>query len=101
MQGVRGAHATPGEFRRSQNWIGSPGCTLTSAKYVPPTPDELQDCLSALEKFLHDIKHLEKNRFETRSFAYLDIISWVESKVYNKTMSTVIHDKYLESKRKK
>ena len=54
MQGVRGAHATPGEFRRSQNWIGSPGCTLTSAKYVPPTPDELQDCLSALEKFLHD-----------------------------------------------
>ncbi len=53
-----------------------------------------------LEKFLHKIKHLEKNRFETRAFAYLDIISWVESKVYNKTMSQVIHEKYLDSKRR-
>ena len=54
-----------------------------------------------LEKFLHKIKHLEKNRFETRSFAYLDIISWVESKVYNKPMSTIIHNKYLKSKKRK
>lgn len=54
MQGVRGSHATPGEFRRSQNWIGSPGCTLTTAKYVPPTPDELMDTLGAFELFLHD-----------------------------------------------
>jgi len=54
-----------------------------------------------LEKFLHKVKHLEKNRFETRAFAYLDIISWLESKVYGKTMSQVIHDKYLKSKRKK
>lgn len=54
MQGVRGAHATPGEFRRSQNWIGSPGCTLNTAKFVPPSPDYLMDCLSNLEKFLHD-----------------------------------------------
>lgn len=53
-----------------------------------------------LEHFLHKIKHLEKNRFETRSFAYLDIISWVESKVYNKPMSTIIHDKYLKSKKR-
>ena len=53
----------------------------------------------ALESFLHKIKHLEKNRFETRSFAYLDIISWVESKVYRKTMGQIIHDKYLSSKR--
>jgi Fic family protein len=53
MQGVRGAHATPGEFRRSQNWIGSPGCTLNTAKYVPPTPEELMNCLSSFEKFLH------------------------------------------------
>lgn len=52
-----------------------------------------------LEKFLNKIKHLEKNRFETRAFAYLDIISWVESKVYEKPMSEVIHNKYLESKR--
>ncbi len=52
-----------------------------------------------LETFLQKIKHLEKNRFETRAFAYLDIISWVESKVYNKPMSEVIHNKYLQSKR--
>jgi Fic family protein len=54
MQGVRGFHATPGEFRRSQNWIGSPGCTLNTAKFVPPPPDNLMDCLGNLEKFLHD-----------------------------------------------
>ncbi|MBL7758224.1 MAG: hypothetical protein JNL59_12550 [Chitinophagaceae bacterium] len=53
-----------------------------------------------LEQFLQKIKHLEKNRFETRSFAYLDIISWVESKVYGKPMGTIIHEKYLASKRK-
>jgi Fic family protein len=53
MQDVRGSYATPGEFRVSQNWIGSPGCTLNTAKYVPPTPDELMNCLSAFEKFLH------------------------------------------------
>jgi hypothetical protein len=51
-----------------------------------------------LEKLLTNIKHLEKSRFETRAFAYLDIISWVESKVYGKTMSQVIHEKYLESR---
>ena len=53
-----------------------------------------------LEKFLHKIKHLEKNRFETRAFAYLDIISWVEGKVYEKPMSTIIHEKYLSNKRR-
>jgi len=54
MEGVRGSHATPGEFRRSQNWIGSPGCTLNTAKFVPSPPEYLLDCLSELEKFLHD-----------------------------------------------
>ena len=53
-----------------------------------------------LEKFLYKIKHLQKNRTETRSFAYLDIISWVESKVIDKPMSEVIHEKYKRSKRK-
>lgn len=52
------------------------------------------------EKFLQNIKHLEKSRFETRSFAYMDVISWLESKVYNKPLSTIIHNKYLESKRR-
>jgi Fic family protein len=54
MQGVRGSHATPGEFRQSQNWIGSPGCTLNSAKFVPPPVDQLMGCLSEFEKFLHN-----------------------------------------------
>jgi Fic family protein len=54
MTGVRGDHATPGEFRRSQNWIGRPGCTLNEASYVPPPPDVMVDHLSAWEKFLHD-----------------------------------------------
>ncbi len=54
MQGVRGSHATPGEFRRSQNWIGSPGCTLNTAKFVPPPTDHLMDCLGDLENFLYD-----------------------------------------------
>lgn len=54
-----------------------------------------------LEQFLKKIKHLEKNRFETRSFAYLDVISWVESKVYEKPMEEIIHTKYLQSRHRR
>jgi Fic family protein len=54
MAGVRGNIATPGEFRRSQNWIGAPGSTLANATYVPPPPKEMGECLDALEKFLHE-----------------------------------------------
>jgi Fic family protein len=54
MRGVRGDVATPGEFRRSQNWIGPAGCTLADASYVPPPVDELMGCLGAWEAFLHD-----------------------------------------------
>ena len=53
-----------------------------------------------LEKFLSTIKVLEKNRFQTRSFAYLDIISWVESKVYHKPLSEIIGAKYREGKKR-
>lgn len=53
MVGVRGEHATPGEFRRSQNWIGVGGSTITTATYIPPSPDYLMECLGALENFLH------------------------------------------------
>jgi Fic family protein len=53
MKGVRGDHATPGEFRRSQNWIGPAGCTLANATYVPPPQSELMGCLGEWEKFLH------------------------------------------------
>ena len=53
MEGVRGQHLTPGEFRRSQNWIGPPGCTLMDATHVPPRVPEMMQCLDAFEKFLH------------------------------------------------
>jgi Fic family protein len=53
MRGVRGGHATPGEFRRSQNWIGRPGCSLNDAEYVPPPPDEMGPALDAFEVYLH------------------------------------------------
>jgi len=53
-----------------------------------------------LQKLLNKIKQFEKSRFETRSLAYLDIISWLESKVYEKPISEVIHEKYIASKRK-
>ena len=55
MRGVRGDAATPGEFRRSQNWIGSPGGTPADATYVPPPADRLLECLGPWETFLHDV----------------------------------------------
>ena len=54
MEGVRGNTATPGEFRRSQNWIGPPGSTLATASHVPPPPHEMMECLGAWETFLHE-----------------------------------------------
>lgn len=53
LEGVRGANRTPGEFRRSQNWIGPANCTLATATFVPPPVHEMQDALGNLEKFLH------------------------------------------------
>lgn len=51
---VRGHHATPGEFRKSQNWIGPAGCTLATASYIPPSPEYMMECLDELEHFLYD-----------------------------------------------
>ncbi|NLD45415.1 MAG: Fic family protein, partial [Chloroflexi bacterium] len=53
MEGVRGEHLTPGEFRRSQNWIGPPGCTLSDSVFVPPPVAEMTGALAELETFLH------------------------------------------------
>lgn len=53
MDGVRGEYATPGEFRRSQNWIGPAGSNPEAAAYVPPPPAEMLEALSDWEKFLH------------------------------------------------
>ncbi len=54
MDGARGEHATPGDFRLTQNWIGKPGCTLNTATYVPPPPDALLTHLGKWELFLHE-----------------------------------------------
>jgi Fic family protein len=54
LTSARGANRTPGEFRKSQNWIGSSGCTLATATFVPPPVPEMQTALDNLEKFLHD-----------------------------------------------
>jgi Fic family protein len=54
MKGVRGDFATPGEFRRSQNWIGPSGSTIETAPYVPPPPEHLDDLLGDWERFLHE-----------------------------------------------
>jgi Fic family protein len=53
MDGVRGGKATPGEFRRSQNWIGPTGSTPVTAAFVPPPVEVMMDCLGEWEKFLH------------------------------------------------
>ena len=53
LKGVRGALLTPGELRRSQNWIGPGGCTLMDAAFVPPPPEEVPAALSEVERFLH------------------------------------------------
>ncbi|MFQ5923095.1 MAG: Fic family protein [Anaerolineales bacterium] len=53
MAGVRGEHGTPGEFRRSQNWIGPPGSTLEDATFVPPPIEEMGEALAELEEYLH------------------------------------------------
>ena len=52
MEGVRGEHKTPGEFRRSQNWIG--GYSINTASYVPPSIEHLDSCLDQFERFLHE-----------------------------------------------
>lgn len=55
LRGGRGAHKTPGEFRRTQNWIG--GSRPGNASFVPPPPERLMECLNSFEGFLHDKKH--------------------------------------------
>jgi len=54
LQGVRGGNMETGEFRRTQNWIGPPGCTLGDANFIPPPPHEVLNLMGNLELFLHD-----------------------------------------------
>ena len=54
MNSVRGGDKTPGEFRVSQNWIGGVGSTLKNARFIPPNPQDMIACMSALERFMND-----------------------------------------------
>ena len=54
MAGVRGQNRTPGEFRKTQNWIGPSGANLNSATFVPPPVPDMKEALDKFEKFLHD-----------------------------------------------
>jgi Fic family protein len=64
MKGVRGQERTPGEFRRSQNWIGGQGSTRKTAGYIPPSPEDLVEALSHFEYFINHDDH----------FAHIDIL---------------------------
>ena len=69
---------------------------LRNSFYVPT-----KKMMPELKKFLQKIKQVENSRFETRSFAYLDVISWVESKLSQKPMGEIIYNKYLERKKRR
>ena len=53
MADLREGYAAPGEFRTVQNWIGAPGSPISEARFVPPPPDEMRQCLHQLEAYLH------------------------------------------------
>ncbi len=59
-----------------------------------------KDMKNELQKLLEKLKTVEKDRYQTRSFAYLDIISWLESKVQRSSMSNIIHNKYQHRKQR-
>ena len=54
MEGVRGQDKTPGEFRHSQNWIGSANCSLKDARYIPPNVNDMEEAMSDLEKYMNE-----------------------------------------------
>lgn len=59
MSGVRGQEKSPGEFRYSQNWIGGQGSTLKNARYIPPSPDDMVEAMSDLEKYINGDEALD------------------------------------------
>lgn len=54
MEGVRGQEKSPGEFRRSQNWIGPAGSSLKNARYIPPNVEDMEIAMSDLEKYINE-----------------------------------------------
>ncbi len=54
MRGVRGQEKNPGEFRRSQNWIGAANCGLKDARYIPPNVEDMEHSLRDLERYMNE-----------------------------------------------
>ena len=59
MNGVRGSEKNPGEFRKSQNWIGHLGSTLKNAKFIPPSVEDMNICMGDLEKYINENYELD------------------------------------------
>lgn len=59
MSGVRGQEKNPGEFRRSQNWIGGQGSTLKTASYIPPNVEDMEEALAQLESYINSEDSLD------------------------------------------
>lgn len=59
MEDVRGHEKNPGEFRRSQNWIGGQGSTLKNARYIPPNAEDMQAAMSDLEQYINSDDELD------------------------------------------
>jgi Fic family protein len=53
MQGVRGRNKDPGQYRRIPNWIGPDGCAIEQARFVPCSAEQVPDCMTAWERYLH------------------------------------------------
>jgi Fic family protein len=53
LTNVRGYNRAPGEYRKIQNWIGPPGCTIENAKFIPISVDQLQSAMDKWEKYIH------------------------------------------------
>lgn len=54
LSGIRGGEKNPGEFRHSQNWIGPAGGTIKNASFIPPSPEDMSDAMSELEKYINE-----------------------------------------------
>ena len=59
MEGTRGQEKNPGEFRYSQNWIGGQGSTLRNARYIPPSPEDMEKAMSDLEVYINEEEGLD------------------------------------------
>jgi Fic family protein len=59
MQGVRGGNKSPGSYRNEQNWIGTKGCTIDTASFIPIAPEHLQGGMDSWEAYLNDKTSLD------------------------------------------